>query len=103
MTTLLGAFPVSNYHSVSCFSVSAAVDPSVLPRILAVFAQLGLVPDKWYSTVDSRDDGKLLIDIQMGRLNGSQAEHLAQSIRRIVLVDTVLTSEKQPLATLAHD
>ena len=103
MTALLGASPVSDYPSVSCFFVSAAVDPSVMPRVLAVFAQLGFVPDKWYSTIDSRDGGKLHIDIQMGRLTGSQAEHLAQSIRRIVTVDTVLTSEKRPLATLAHD
>ncbi len=101
MTTLLGAFPDNNHPGVSCFSVSAAFDPSVMPRVLAVFAQLGLVPDKWYSTVDRLDDGKLHIDIQMGRLNGNQAEHLAQSIRRIVLVETVLTSEKLPLAALA--
>jgi len=101
MTTLLGAFPDSNHPSVSCFSVSAAVDSSVMPRVLAVFAQLGLVPDKWYSMVDGLDGGKLHIDIQMGNLNGGQVEHLAQSIRRIVLVETVLTSEKRPIAALA--
>ena len=103
MTAFLGASPVSNYQIVSCFSVSAAVDPSVIPRVMAVFAQLGFVPDKWYSTIDGLDGDKLIIDIQMGGLNGSQAEHLAQSIRQIVQVDTVLTSEKRPLATLAHD
>ena len=103
MTTLLGAFPANNHSGVSCFSVSAAVDPSVMPRVLAVFAQLGLIPDKWYSMVGGPGAGKLHIDIQMGRLNGSQVEHLAQSIRRIVLVESVLTSEKQPLAALAHD
>ena len=32
---------------------------------------------------------------EMGGLNGSQAEHLAQSIRQIVLVDNVLRSEKR--------
>ena len=97
MTALLGAFPASNHPSVSCFFVSAAVDPSVMPRVLGVFAQLGLVPDKWYSVIDGRDPDELCIDIQMGGLNGSQAEHLAQSIRRIVSVETVLTSEKRPL------
>ncbi len=96
MTALLGAFPV-NHPSVSCFSVSAAVDPSVMPRVLGVFARLGLVPDKWYSMVDGRDHDELRIDIQMGGLNGSQAEHLAQSIRRIVSVETVLTSDMRPL------
>ena len=102
MTALLGAFPTTNHPSVTCFSVSAAVDPSVMPRVLAVFAQLGLVPDKWYSTVDRLDGGKFHMDIQMASLTGSQAEHLAQSIRRIVLVETVLTSEKRPLAALAQ-
>ena len=94
MTALLGAFPFTNYPNVSCFSVSAAIDPSVMPRVLGVFAQLGLVPDKWYSTVNGRDQDEILIDIQMVGLYGSQAEHLAQSIRRIVSVETVLTSVK---------
>ena len=97
MTALLGAFPVNNHSSVSCFFVSAAVDPSVMPRILGVFARLGLVPDKWYSILDGRDHDELRIDIQMGRLKDNQAEHLAQSIRRNVSVETVLTSEKLSL------
>lgn len=102
MTALLGNFPASNHSSVFCFFVSAAVESSVMPRVMAVFAQLGLVPDKWHSTVDDRAGGKLHIDIQMAGLNGNQAEHLAQSIRRIVMVESVLTSEKQPLETLAQ-
>ena len=97
MTALLGAFPVNSHHCVSCFSVSAAADPSVMPRVLGVFAQLGLVPDKWYSVLDGRDHDELRIDIQKGGLTGSQAAHLARSIRRIVSVETVLTSEKRSL------
>ncbi len=83
--------------AVSCFSVLAAANPSIMPRVLEVFAKLGMVPSKWYSVVTGRCRDELHIDIQMAGLAPVEAERLAQSLRRIVFVDTVLTSEKRQL------
>lgn len=96
MTALLGSFPSPHNSSVFCYSVSAAADPSVMPRLTAVFSQLGLVPDKWYSTTDGRNRDGLTVDIQMSRLDAAQAEHLANAMRRIILVESVLLYEKRP-------
>ena len=32
-----------------CFSVHAAAEPGVMPRVLELFAKRGLVPHKWQS------------------------------------------------------
>ena len=97
MAPLHKASSVRSPSAVSCFSVLAAANPSILPRVLGVFSKLGMVPTKWYSVVTGRCRDKLHIDIQMTGLAPAKAEHIAQSLRRIVFVDTVLTSEKQEL------
>ena len=97
MAPLHKASSVRSPSAVSCFSVLAAANPSILPRVLGVFAKLGMVPTKWYSVVTGRCRDELHIDIQMTGLAPAKAEHIAQSLRRIVFVDTVLTSEKQEL------
>ncbi len=97
MAPLHKASSVRSPSAVSCFSVLAAANPSILPRVLGVFAKLGMVPSKWYSVVTGRCRDELHIDIQMTGLAPAEAEHIAQSLRRIVFVDTVLTSEKLEL------
>lgn len=94
MTALIGAFPASKHSSVFCFSVTASAEPSVMPRLMAVFSQLGLVPDKWYSIREDHNRDGLSIDLQMSGLDAAQADHLAAAMRRIVLVDSVLLYEK---------
>ncbi|MEQ8665428.1 MAG: hypothetical protein RIC16_06865 [Rhodospirillales bacterium] len=94
MTALMGAFPDCNQSSVFCFSVTAAPEPSVMPRLMAVFSQLGLVPDKWYSTLEGRRADGLSVDIQLRGLDAAQAVHLANTMRRIIEVESVLTYEK---------
>lgn len=76
MTALLGSFPAAHHSNVFCFSVTAAAEPSVMPRLTDVFAQLGLVPDKWYATRGGRNGEDLVVDIQMGRLDAVQATTL---------------------------
>jgi len=97
MAPLYNNSSVRNPPAVSCFSVVAATDPTVMPRVLEVFSKLGMVPTKWHSAVAGRHRDELHIDIQMAGLGPNQAERLAQSLRRIVFVDTVLTSEKREL------
>lgn len=93
MTALLGSFPADQHSNVFCFSVTAAAESSVLPRLMAVFAQLGLVPDKCYATRSGHKGEDLVVDIQMARLDQAQADHLANTMRKIIMVTNVLLYE----------
>ena len=79
----------------ACFSVHAAADPSVMPRVIDVFARRGLVPSALYSTLCGTVEEELQIDVQVNGLDRGGAEKLAQSLRQLVCVGAVLTSEKR--------
>ena len=72
-----------------CFSVHAAAEPGVMPRILELFAKRGLVPQKWHSTVSGT---ALAIDVQTGGLGRDTADYIARCMRQIVGVEAVLTT-----------
>jgi len=93
MTALLGSFPAAQHSNVFCFSVTAAADPSVMPDLVAVFAQLGLVPDKLYAVRGGESGDELVVDLQMGRLDADQARHLAATLRKNIMVSSVLLYE----------
>ena len=76
----------------ACFSVVAEADPGVMPRVLELFAKLGLVPSLWHSKV--APTGELTIDLQMQGLEARKAHHIAGCLRQIWGVSTVLTAEK---------
>ena len=91
----LGAAPHPDSDAASlsvCFSVQAAAEPGVMPRILELFAKRGLVPQKWHSTVSGT---ALAIDVQTGGLGRDTADYIARCMRQIVGVDAVLTSERR--------
>lgn len=81
-------------RSVACFSVYAAVDPGAMPRVLEVFAKENLTPSRWTSVAETDE---LVIDIQMAGLGTERAEYFARVIRRMPMVNTVLTSTKSLL------
>lgn len=87
----LGALP-----SVACFSVVAAADPGVMPRILQVFAKRGLVPSRLYTTLAGPRSEDLHLDLQVADLDASLTAIIAETLRQVVSVETVLTSEKRP-------
>ncbi len=93
MNAFSGA-PAPRQHATACFSVFAAAEPSVMPRVLDVFAKRALVPSQWHSTVCGHRGEDLHIDIQVTGLEPDAIDALAACLRRIVGVDTVLTSEK---------
>ena len=93
MNAFSGA-PAPRQHTTACFSVFAAAEPSVMPRVLDVFAKRALVPSQWYSTVCGNRGEDLHIDVQVADLEPARIEALAACLRRIVGVETVLTSEK---------
>ncbi|MBV8494840.1 MAG: hypothetical protein JO162_15335 [Alphaproteobacteria bacterium] len=74
-----------------CFSVHAAAEPGVMPRVLELFAKRGLVPQTWRSAAS---ETALTIDVQMPGLEREVADYIARSMRQIVGVDAVLTSER---------
>ena len=76
-----------------CFSVQARPEPGVMPRVVELFAKRGLVPQKWHSTVSGE---ALTIDVQIGGLDRDLSSYIARSMRQIVGVETVLTSDTRP-------
>lgn len=96
MTTLSGSLPVQRRQT-ACFSVIATAEPGTMPRVLEIFAKRGLVPDRWLSAVAGPTGGELHIDIQLADADGGLVERLTQSLRQVVSVQSVLTSEKSVL------
>jgi acetolactate synthase small subunit len=76
----------------ACFSVTAEAEPGVMPRVLELFAKRGLVPSLWHSKV--APTGELTIDLQMEGMEALLARQIAQNLRQIWGVSTVLTAEK---------
>ncbi len=75
-----------------CFSVQAAAEPGVMPRVLQLFAKRNLVPERWVSDVDGQ--GALSIDVQVAGLTPDVGAYIARCLRQIADVRAVLTSEK---------
>ena len=79
----------------ACFSVQAVADPSVMPRVLELFAKRGLIPSRWHSDLGGRRRDELTIDLQVQGLTDSQRDHTAAILRGMVCVTSVLVSEKR--------
>lgn len=75
-----------------CFSVHAAAEPALMPRVIELFAKRGLVPSSWVSRVSGRE---ITIDMQMPGLDTATAHYIARCLRQIVSVEVVLVSLKQ--------
>ena len=87
--------------SVHCFSIQAAAEPGVMPRVLELFAKRNLVPSRWHSDVIGPANRDLSIDLQVTGLDTQTADYVARCLRQVYGVDTVLTSEKRAFA-LGH-
>ncbi|MCR9072328.1 MAG: hypothetical protein NXI18_11460 [Alphaproteobacteria bacterium] len=79
---------------VACFSVTALADPSVMPRVLELFAKRGLIPSRWHSDLSGRRRDELLIDLQVEGLDRDKADLIGHAMRQIVPVLSVLISQK---------
>ena len=77
-----------------CFSVFAAPEPGVMPRVLDLFAKRGLVPLRFHSDVIDGGPSGLVIDIHVDALAEDVAAHVANCLRRLVHVERVLTATK---------
>ena len=95
----LPAVPAAVAETVYCFSILAAAEPGVMPRVLELFAKRGLTPTRWHSDVigaaKGRDGGRdLSIDIQVHGLDAAAGDYIARCLRQVYQVETVLTSQK---------
>ncbi len=79
---------------VACFSIQAAAEPGVMPRVLELFARRGLVPRRWVSDVAGPGGRELAIDVQIAGLAPETQAYLARCLRQIWGVGAVLTSER---------
>jgi len=82
-------------RTVTCYSIRAAAEPGVMPRVLEVFAKRSLVPQRWYADlIGPSGREELTIDLQVADLAPDQGAFLARCLRQIWGVEAVLTSEK---------
>ncbi|MEQ8355422.1 MAG: hypothetical protein RH942_07785 [Kiloniellaceae bacterium] len=79
---------------VYCFSILAAAEPGVMPRVLELFAKRGLVPARWHSDVTGPGGRDLSIDVQVNGLDTAAGDYIARCLRQVFQVETVLTSQK---------
>ena len=86
----------SEASATACFSIQAEAEPGVMPRILELFAKRGLIPSRWHSDLEGEATRRpgLTIDLQVTGLNRQQVEHVSASLRGMISINTVLTSEK---------
>jgi hypothetical protein len=77
---------------VACFFVHARSDPGVMPRVLELFAKRGLVPRKCHGDTSGPSDAALTIDLQIGGLDPDTVAYVANCMRQIAGVETVLTA-----------
>ena len=75
-----------------CYSVYADAHPGALPRVLEPFAKLGLVPHRCHAMLEGRRGERLVIDLQVGGLEVTMADHIAAALRALPCVETVLTA-----------
>ena len=87
--------PFQAPRSTACFAVTATNDPATLPRVLEVFAKLGLTPHQCHATAFGDGNSELHIDLQYANMTDGEAAHLAHTLRGCFLVQSVLTSQKQ--------
>ena len=86
--------PAAAKSRVACFSIQAAAEPGVMPRVLELFAKRGLVPRRWVSDVTGPGGRELAIDVQIAGLAPEAQAYIARCLRQIWGVGTVLTSER---------
>jgi len=79
----------------ACFSVVAESDPNTLSRVLEPFTKRGLMPSHVYAMRVAERGDAMHIDLQLAGCDAETSWRLANDLRGLHLVQTVLTSEKR--------
>lgn len=81
--------PETASFSVFCLSLRGAAEIGVLARVAQQLARRNLLPIRWHSTETAE---YLLMDLQIAGLSEGEGSILAESLRRIVGIEEVLTA-----------
>jgi hypothetical protein len=99
MSSVAAAVAEATLPETGYFSVYAAAEPGVMPRVLELFAKRGLVPSRWRSTLSAtvREAGaaeaaELAIEIEMRGLGRETTDYIAACLRQIAFVEIVSAS-----------
>lgn len=96
MTSSMGASNApQNTTFTACFSVVSKADPNALSRILEPFTKRGLTLSHVYAMRTGPKGETLHVDLQLTDADDDTARRIANDLRGMWLVDTVLTSEKR--------
>lgn len=75
----------------ACYSVTATVDPGLLPRLLGHVARLGAVPSRLHQTAH---EDEMIVDLQVDGLSASRAALLENRLAGTIGVRWVGFSRK---------
>lgn len=78
----------------ACFSVRAAADPGLMPRIVSQWAKRGLVPDRIHCVRCGPGDTELSIDLEARGISVDLSLQMAAELRGIWGVAQVLVARK---------
>ena len=71
------------------FTVQAAADPQVLPRVLEMFALRSVVPRRVHGRTVGQPRGSFRIDVETDALTAHDADRMAERLRTLVPVESV--------------
>ena len=71
------------------FTVHAAADPQVLPRVLEMFALRSFVPRRVHGRTVGQPRGSFRIDVETDALSAPAAHRMAERLRTLVPVESV--------------
>jgi hypothetical protein len=91
MSSVAATVVETSLSETAYFSVHAAAEPGVMPRVLEHFAKRGLVPSLWRSALSGADQAGLTIEIEMRGLGRETTGYIAACLRQIASVEVVLT------------
>jgi hypothetical protein len=91
------AHPLTSHAKrISCFSIVADADPSVLPRILDLVAMFNLIPERCHVSRSETEPGRpILIDLQIADLDEEDRHRIQKKLERMLLTTQILCSEKR--------
>jgi len=84
----------------ACFSVVAGSDPNTLSRVLEPFTKRGLTPSHVYAMRTGECGNVMHVDLHLAGADAETSRRLANDLRGLHLVKTVLTSQKSLAETV---
>ncbi|MCF8478877.1 MAG: hypothetical protein K9H25_00455 [Rhodospirillum sp.] len=79
--------PSSRNGGTHCLAIQADAEPGLLERVVGQLSKRGLVPSRMVSILEG---DQLVLDVQVVGLGDGTARHLAQRLRSMPGVDSVL-------------